>query len=225
MFARYSKKLEEEKEEGEEISMLNIRMSRTPIEGSPVPGVWRPGEPTFWCGRGSSSELLSAFIPIGDTEVEIIGWFLLLHHFPSRSHTRSFREIETTIFDPASVFLSTHWWSQKPASQFLPKETCSFYKRDIFRRFSAHPASGFLKHIGRNWPNPGCSFYLPVSISRNDPVGNYHDSRASILYATVLILRIQIREFPFLQWHSYILWYIWQTYTNTWSTRWGDCEV
>jgi hypothetical protein len=39
MFARYSKKLEEEKEEGEEISMLNIRMSRTPIEGSPVPGV------------------------------------------------------------------------------------------------------------------------------------------------------------------------------------------
>jgi len=28
------------------------------------------------------------------------------------------------------------------------------------------PASKFLKRIGRNWPNPVCSFYLPVSISR-----------------------------------------------------------
>ena len=45
--------------------MLNIRMSRTPIEGSL--GVLRPGEPTFGCGLGSFPELLSAFIPIGDT--------------------------------------------------------------------------------------------------------------------------------------------------------------
>ena len=86
--------------------------------------------------------------------------------------TVAFWDIETMVFDPASVFLSTHWWSQKPASQFLPKETCSFYKRDLFRRFSAHPASGFLKHIVRNWPNPGCSFYVPVSMSRNHPVIN-----------------------------------------------------
>ena len=59
---------------------------------------------------------------------------------------------------------------RNPASQFLPKEACSFYKRDLFRRFSAHPASVFLKYTGRNWPIPGCSFYLPVSMSRKDTV-------------------------------------------------------
>ena len=32
------------------------------------------------------------------------------------------------------------------------------------------PASRFLKYTGRNWPNPVCSFYLPVSTSRDDPV-------------------------------------------------------
>jgi len=29
------------------------------------------------------------------------------------------------------------------------------------------PASRFLKYTGRNWPNPVCSFYLPVSTSRD----------------------------------------------------------
>ena len=43
-----------------------------------------------------------------------------------------FREIETTVFDPASVFLSTHDEVRTP-SQFLAKEACSFYKRDLFR--------------------------------------------------------------------------------------------
>ena len=32
------------------------------------------------------------------------------------------------------------------------------------------PASRFLKYTGRNWPNPVCSSYLPVSTSRDDPV-------------------------------------------------------
>jgi len=32
------------------------------------------------------------------------------------------------------------------------------------------PASRFLKYTGKNWPNPVCSFYLPVSTSRDDPV-------------------------------------------------------
>jgi len=32
------------------------------------------------------------------------------------------------------------------------------------------PASRFLKYIGRNWPNPVYSFYLPVSISRDATV-------------------------------------------------------
>ena len=47
--------------------MLNIRMSRTPIEGSPVPGCLTPRRAHLGCGRGSSPELLSAFIPIGNT--------------------------------------------------------------------------------------------------------------------------------------------------------------
>ena len=33
------------------------------------------------------------------------------------------------------------------------------------------PASRFLKYTLINWPNPVCSFYLPVSTSRDDPVG------------------------------------------------------
>ena len=32
------------------------------------------------------------------------------------------------------------------------------------------PASVFLNHSGRNWRNPDCSFYLPVSMSREPPV-------------------------------------------------------
>ena len=40
---------DKEEEEEEEINMLNIRMSRTPIEGSPVPGCltweWHAGSP------------------------------------------------------------------------------------------------------------------------------------------------------------------------------------
>jgi len=36
------------------------------------------------------------------------------------------------------------------------------------------PASRFLKYTGRNWPNPVCSFYLPVSTSRDDPVNRPH---------------------------------------------------
>ena len=34
-------------------------------------------------------------------------------------NTGWFREVETTVFDPASVFLSTHWWSQKPSLPVL----------------------------------------------------------------------------------------------------------
>ena len=32
------------------------------------------------------------------------------------------------------------------------------------------PASRFLRYTGSNWPNPVCSFYLPLSTSRDDPV-------------------------------------------------------
>ena len=111
---------------------------------------------TFWCSIAEKQSKAPA--PCRST-LSVIGRLWL-------ACTVVFRDIETTFFDPASVFLSTHWWSQNPASQFLAKEACSFYKRDLFRRFSAHPASVFLKHSGRNWPNPVCSFYLPVSTSR-----------------------------------------------------------
>jgi len=45
-------------------------------------------------------------------------------------------------FDPASEFLSTHWWSQNPACQ------CCFYKP----LKNCHPASRFLKYSARNRP-------------------------------------------------------------------------
>jgi hypothetical protein len=45
--------------------------------------------------------------------------------------------------DPACFY--THP-DEVPASQFFPKEACSFYK-SLFRRFSAHPASVFLKPV------------------------------------------------------------------------------
>jgi len=46
------------------------------------------------------------------------------------------------FFDPASEFLSTHWWSQNPACQ-----RC-FYKP--FK--NCHTPSGFLKYSARNRP-------------------------------------------------------------------------
>ena len=49
--------------------------------------------------------------------------------------TVGFREIETTGFDPDSVFPSTHWRANNPASEFLPKENGSFYKWDLFSSF------------------------------------------------------------------------------------------
>ena len=40
------------------------------------------------------------------------------------------------------------------------------------------PASRFLQYTGRKWPNPVCSFYLPVSTSWDDPV---HSPRPTTL--------------------------------------------
>jgi len=55
------------------------------------------------------------------------------------------------FFDPASKFLSTHWWSQNLACQ-----RC-FYKP--FK--NCHPASGFLKYRARNRPKK--YFYIEIS--------------------------------------------------------------
>ena len=68
------------------------------------------------------------------------------------------------VWPSQSVFLSTHRWSQNPASQFLPTATCSFYKRDLFRRFSAHPSQRASKSQSKTYrlqfPNQFRSFYL-----------------------------------------------------------------
>ena len=55
------------------------------------------------------------------------------------------------FFDPASEFLSTHWWSQNPACQ-----RC-FYKPLT----NCHPASGFLKYSATN--RPILFFYIEIS--------------------------------------------------------------
>jgi len=41
------------------------------------------------------------------------------------------------------------------------------------------PASRFLKYTGRNWPNPVCSFYWPVSTSRDDLVSIFNKTLLS----------------------------------------------
>ena len=46
-----------------------------------------------------------------------------------------------------------------------PQPASFFQKRPV----SAHPASEFLNRTRRNWPQPRPSFYLQVSMSRNDP--------------------------------------------------------
>ena len=50
------------------------------------------------------------------------------------------------------------------ASQFLNPVSINL------KKLPQMPASGFLNHSGRNWPNPDCSFYLPVSMCRNSTV-------------------------------------------------------
>ena len=46
------------------------------------------------------------------------------------------------------------------------------------KKLPQNPASVFLKHIVRNWPNPGRIFYVPVFMSRNPtvhlPVPSHH---------------------------------------------------
>ncbi len=53
------------------------------------------------------------------------------------------------------------------------------------------PASGFLNHSGRNWQNPDCSFYLPVSMCRINTVHAcaHRSSTTSQGCATVCYMR------------------------------------
>jgi len=54
-------------------------------------------------------------------------------------------------FDPASVFLSTHWWSQHPACQ------CCFYKP----LRNCHPSQRVSKIIKKLPPQPA-TFHVPL---------------------------------------------------------------
>ena len=64
--------------------------------------------------------------------------------------------------------------SQQPSQRVSFKRYLYFYKRDLFRRFSAHPASKFLEHIEETGQIPECVLYQQVSISRIDPVRIAH---------------------------------------------------
>jgi len=66
------------------------------------------------------------------------------------------------------------------------------------------PASRFLKYTGRNWPNPVCSFYLPVSTSR--------DATVRIIVWICILIHISICTYMYI--HIYICIYIY-TCTHT----------
>ena len=63
------------------------------------------------------------------------------------------REVETTLFDPASVFLSTQWWSRQPSLPVLflytikklSPQPASFYKPPRNQRKSEKPYDFPLK--------------------------------------------------------------------------------
>jgi hypothetical protein len=74
-----------------------------------------------------------------------------IHGWPlpwRKGATGSIRHMETTIFDPASEFLIFLY--------LVYLLYCCFTKLD--------------KSALVNWPSPDCSFYLPVSMCRIDPV-------------------------------------------------------
>ena len=74
--------------------------------------------------------------------------------------------------------------SRQAASQFLNPVSINL------KKLPQMPASEFLNHSGRNWPNPGCSFYLPVSMCRTDPVkesSQGQSARAGALRVLALI--------------------------------------
>jgi hypothetical protein len=51
------------------------------------------------------------------------------------------------------------------------------------KKLSQMPASVFLNHSGRNWQNPDCSFYLPVSMSRITTVAKYRGIEVELFNA------------------------------------------
>ena len=77
---------------------------------------------------------------------------------------------------------------RKAASQFLNPVSINL------KKLPQMPASRSLKCTGRNWPNPVCSFYLPVSTSRDDPVYIY------------VYIYIYIHMYTYIYTYSYVCW-------------------
>ena len=65
--------------------------------------------------------------------------------------------------------------SRQAASKFLNPLSLNL------KKLPQMTASVFLNHSGRNWLNPDCSFYLPVSMSRKTPVASRRGARESVL--------------------------------------------
>jgi len=125
------------------------------LEGHSLP-TWNSGE-----------LFLSSACGVQRFQVDLFAWLRQLHQLCRRwrlcstcdAASRNFKNIREKrierpetystdpghrnhFFDPASEFLSTHWWSQNPACQrcfYKPLKNC-------------HPASGFLKYSARNRP-------------------------------------------------------------------------
>ena len=81
--------------------------------------------------------------------------------------------------------------SRQAVSQFLNTVSINL------KKVPQMPVSGFLNlnHSGRNWPNPGCSFYLPVSMCRNSTVvvgGHMYMSRKAVLLKTCVIKKTEL---------------------------------
>ena len=81
-------------------------------------------------------------------------------------------------------------WEKRPA------KTRPIWRRDLknthphLKKLPRMPASRFLKYTGRNWPNPVCSFYLPVSTSRDDPTMKQVRKNESVIFWTSFKKRV-----------------------------------
>jgi len=89
--------------------------------------------------------------------------------------------IETTIFDPTIVFLSTYRWSQKPSQRVPFKRDLSFASFFQKRPVSAHPASEFLNHIlTKKLAQIRTDFLSASFYVRNDPVAHFPTASSSL---------------------------------------------
>ena len=85
----------------------------------------------------------------------------------NRNHTKMKKQILKNHRKIIHIIEKSQKNPRKAASQFLNPVSIDL------KKLPQMPASRFLKYTGRNWPNPVCSFYLPVSTSRDATVYVY----------------------------------------------------